>query len=96
MNLVGAIVRFRFRIERERNHLVRESDIRSALLERGARLVHSVQPELIGGQRARVEGLDETLDSRAAFAAYVDHLGLEADQAGRVHELATPYLREAP
>lgn len=90
----GAIVRLRYTATREQQRQIDVAALRASLFEAGARVVKIV-PDIVREDRARVEGVDETLDELAALDLYIDANQVEAALAGRMRERTRDYIEAA-
>lgn len=88
----GAIVRLRYRATAEQQRRIDVGEMRRLLLEGGAAVVKIV-PDIVREQRARVEGVDETLDELAALDLYLEASDVEATLAGRMRDRTRDYLQ---
>lgn len=83
--VVGAIVRIRYQATAEEAARIDQREIREALLDAGAWKV-VVQPQIVREERARVEGMDESMGELEAVAAWADANGIdEAATSDLVH-----------
>lgn len=76
-------VKLRYRVTAEQAQGVDEAALRRGLFEMGA---HRVYPEreIVRVQRARIEGMTDTLDMAASVAMYLDANQVEPDVAARM------------
>jgi len=92
--LAGAIVRVKFRATSEQARKLDIPAARAQLIAAGAAVV-KVQPEILRADRARVEGVDESLGELDALTLYVDANAIETDLAERMRARTLAYLEAA-
>jgi DNA repair exonuclease SbcCD nuclease subunit len=90
-----AIVKVRYRATSEQARRIDHAAIKAALYDAGAHHVYNIEPTIERENRARVEGLDESLDEMDALAMYLDANGVNGDNATALREKTTNYLQEA-
>lgn len=90
----GAIVRVRYRATADQQRSIDTAGWRRALLAAGAAMV-KLQPEIVREQRARVQGVDETVDEQAALAMWIAANGVDEDTAAWMRDRLTAYLGAA-
>ena len=73
-----AIIRVVYEVTEDQAREIDNEAVRQELLRLGALSV-TVQPSIVRVQRARVEGVDETLDERDALEAWCKAEGVEAE-----------------
>lgn len=66
----GAVLRLRYTVTAEEARRIDQRELRQALLDAGAWKV-VVQPQIVREERARVEGMDESLSELQALDAYI-------------------------
>jgi DNA repair exonuclease SbcCD nuclease subunit len=86
-----AIVRLRYTVTSEQARRVDAAALRGAPLAAGASRVF-LQPTIVREDRARVEGVDETLGPLEALALYCDHQQVNGDRAKAMRDRTAAYL----
>jgi DNA repair exonuclease SbcCD nuclease subunit len=89
----GAIVRVLYEVPEDEAAMWDNDIIRQACLAAGAVSV-TVQPTIIRDQRARVAGVDETLDEQEALSAWCASEQIDKDTAAALRERLTADLSE--
>ena len=87
--LAGAIVRVRYSATEEQHRRIDHAAITAALYEAGAYKVTGIHPTIERAARARVDGMDETMDERQALDAWLMANGY-AEELGTVRGTITP------
>ena len=90
-DLDGAIVRVKFRATTEQMRKLDIAAARAMLLRDGAHSVKIV-PDILRADRARVEGVDESLSTLAALELYVAANAIEHELADQMRAKTTEYL----
>jgi exonuclease SbcD len=89
--LDGAIVRVRYRASEAQHRRVDQGAIRKLIADAGGRC-YQIVPEIIREQRARVEGIDETLSPMRAVEAWAAANDLDQDHRVALHALTAELL----
>jgi hypothetical protein len=89
----GAVVRVRYTATEEQARRIDQRALRQALLDAGAHRVF-IQPTIVRAERARVEGLDETIDEVEAFRLWLQQASINDldDVIDALHERHRGYL----
>ena len=97
-----AVVRVRYRCTAEQARRVDAAALRTLLADAGVWKVYSIQADVVRGDRARVEGVDESMDELDALEAWItanfQSMPAVRDQARRVdalRDLTASFLEEA-
>ncbi len=90
----GAVVRVRYTATREEAARISDAALARALTDAGAWRVF-VQPEILREERARVDGLDDTIGAGAALDLWLDTQDIPGGLRAQVRDHARPYLEEA-
>jgi exonuclease SbcD len=90
-----AIVKVRYRATPEQARRIDHAALKAALYEAGAHHVYNIEPTIERENRARVEGLDESLDEMDALSMYLDAQEINGDRAGALRQRTSEYLKEA-
>lgn len=87
----GAIVRVRYTATSDQQRRVDVARMRQTFIDAGASLVR-VQPDIVRADRARVEGVDEHLDTLAALELYLEANAIDAALADQMRAKTAEYL----
>lgn len=90
----GAVVRVRYTATREQAARISDAALARSLYDAGAWRVF-VQPEVLREERARVDGLDDTVSADAALDLWLDTQDIPGGLRAQVRDHARPYLEEA-
>lgn len=85
--LTDAVVRIRYRATDEQHRRVDAAALKGFCLDAGAHKVFQIVPEIVRASRARVEGVDETLDERTALDSWCTANTLDELQRRSAHAL---------
>lgn len=89
-----AVIRLRYTASGEQAKRIDHEAIRRALLEAGVHRIYAIQAEIIREDRARVAGVDESMDELEALQMYVSAQGMRHEMAEQVGERTARYLQE--
>jgi exonuclease SbcD len=89
-----AIVRLRYKATAEQHRRVDQAALRKLCLDAGAHRVYAIQADVVREDRARVAGLDESIDELGALDAYLEAQGLDPAMDRRMRERTRRYLEE--
>lgn len=87
-----AVVRVRLRCSEEQARRIDQAAIRDDILGGGAHRVWQVSLDVVRGQRARVAGVDETLDVPAALGMWASANAIEQADLAALQALTIGYL----
>ena len=91
---MDAIVKVSLHVTAEQNKRIDRRKLTAALYEAGAWKVMPIIPDVERETRARVEGVDETLDEMEALDAYIKAQGVDAAMAERMRVHTRRYLQD--
>jgi hypothetical protein len=91
-DLRDAVVRVRYRATEEQARRIDHRKIEAALLDAGAWKVHSIQPEIVRAERARVAGIDEQMGPMEALGLYIESNVERLPMHEAMRERTTRYL----
>jgi DNA repair protein SbcD/Mre11 len=92
--LTDAVVRLRYRATAEQARRVDHAALRGLLTDAGVSKLYSIAPEIVRSDRARVEGVDETMDAHEALIAWTQSQGIGGEVEERLEQLQNRYLEE--
>jgi DNA repair protein SbcD/Mre11 len=92
--LTDAVVRLRYRATAEQARRVDHAALRGLLADAGVSKLYAIQPEIVRSERARVEGVDETMDAHEALVAWTQSQGIGGEVEERLEQLQNRYLEE--
>ena len=93
-NIDDAIVRVRYRVKSDDARKIDVAAVRRLLFDAGAAVV-KVQPDIVRADRARVEGVDESLGELDALDLYIDANAIETGLADRMRARTRDYIEAA-
>jgi exonuclease SbcC len=94
VDVSDAVVKVRIAATAEQARRLDVGALKRALVAAGATKVWAVQTEVIREDRARVEGLDETLDELQALDLYLNARGINGSRGTALRERTQAYLEE--
>lgn len=89
--LTNAVVRIRYRATEAQHRRVDQAALKRFCMDAGAHRVYQITPEIVREDRARVAGVDETLEPLALVGAWCEAHEIVAE---RLRGLAADYLKE--
>lgn len=90
----GAVIRARYEATPEQARRIDHAAIKQALYDAGAHKVYAIQPTIVRSDRARIEGVDETLGPMEALRLYCDHNEIDPELSDRMGARTSAWLQE--
>lgn len=94
-HLQDAVVRVRYRATEADHRRVDQASLKRALLDLGAHRTYQIVPEIIREQRARADGVDETLAPESALDAWIAANELAEQPAESLRDRTRGYLERS-
>lgn len=92
--LTDAVVRIRYKATAEQARRVDQGALRELVMNAGTHKLYAIQAEVTRSDRARVAGVDESLDVEAALDRWLTSEGVDESQAEALRVLTARYLEE--
>jgi exonuclease SbcD len=93
-DVTDAVVRVRYTATPEQAWRIDHAAIRQALLDAGAHKVYGIIPDIVRSDRARVSGVDETIEPLESLRAWSSSQSIASDVAGELEARTALYLED--